>query len=109
LFGTKLVSAEDDDTRLLGNFMQAWIRFEETVADMAFIMDEKRHTPLDALRALRMHGIINEADFSTLTEIRRLRNDVVHGQRNYKSTLSPGIVDQLRKLTEEIKKRTLTE
>jgi hypothetical protein len=109
LFGTKLVSADDDNTGLLGNFMQAWIRFEQTVGSMAFIMDEKRHTPVDALRALRTHGIINETEFFALSDLRRLRNDVVHGQRNHKNALSAEVVNRLRNLTEEIERRTLQE
>lgn len=109
LFGAKLVSPDDDNTRLLGNFMQAWILLEQIAGDMAFIMDEKRHTPLDALRALRMHEIINDREFTVLSEIRHLRNEVVHGKTNHKNVLSPDIVDQLRTLTEEIRKRTLKE
>lgn len=107
LFGFRLVKEVDDKTKLLGDFMQAWINYEKTIVNMSFVMTEKSYRPLDGSRLLLEHKIIDQKDFHELNLLRQIRNEVIHGKQDHNKILTTEHVDKLKSLTTEIEKRTL--
>lgn len=107
LFGIKLVTNEEDSTKLLGHFMEEWIHFEKTMTNLAFISEEKIYTPLNALKILRQRKIISDAEFDELNTIRGIRNEIVHGKQNYDKLLTADTTKRLKEITFSIRKKTL--
>jgi hypothetical protein len=109
LFGFKLVNKADDKTKLLGDFMQAWINYEKILMDMAFIITEKSVRPLDSTRVLLTHKIIDQKEFNDLNSLRQIRNEIIHGKQDHNEILKIEHIDRLIELTNLIEKKTLEE
>ncbi|WOK07761.1 hypothetical protein RT717_03870 [Imperialibacter roseus] len=109
LFGFKLIEEQEDKTELLGKFMEAWIKFEQTSTSMSFILseDEKRRMPMDALRLIYKSNFLTVSEFKRLELIRRIRNEVVHGVQDYESSIDQQIIDELKQITKQIETRVL--
>lgn len=108
LFGFKLVPKSEDENAILGQFMQAWINFEKTVTDLAFVVDEKSRKPLDAVNFLRKSNKIGPEEHLRLNDIRKVRNEVVHGKSNYKEVIKKGDITFLGNLTKALTERTIS-
>lgn len=109
LFGFRLVEPEENETVLLGEFMQAWMNFEKVISEAAlFLKIDTRGRPvmpLQMVEVLARDGFISRVESNEINQIRRIRNEVVHGVANYKDTLKPEMVRVLVTLTSELQKR----
>jgi hypothetical protein len=104
LFGDVLVEPEDDGTRLLGSFMAAWVDFERTLKGL-IPTDPGGRRPimfLDGLRHLQNDHLLSPSELSQINEIRKLRNEVVHGVVNHQSAVTKEKVGQLREITQKL-------
>lgn len=107
LFGLRLVEPQEDANAQLGQFMAAWMDFEQVLSQAAIALgiDPRvgRKSPLDAMNALACTGVLSRDELNGLTEIRQLRNQVVHGQINHAEVLSPAIINRLKGATNTIR------
>jgi hypothetical protein len=106
LFGVVLVEPEDDGTRLLGSFMAAWVEFEQTLGGLLPAPEasgpRRPPIPLDALRHVQAGGLLSSSDLAQIQEIRRLRNEVVHGVVNHQSAITKDKIVRLREITQRL-------
>lgn len=104
LYGVKLVPVEDDSTRLLGNFMEAWIIYEKSLKDYFSLIKGQNqvYSYFNSLWALREQGILSQEEIEELQKIRSIRNEVVHGKKSPERLLTKKIVNQLNSLSNRI-------
>lgn len=109
LFGFRLVEPEEDSTGFLGDFIQAWVNFEKTLSDAALKMEVDTRgraiMPLQIVQVLASNGFMSRAEVDEINQIRKIRNEVIHGVSNYKDTLQPAMVNRLETITRELQKR----
>lgn len=109
LFGFRLVEPEEDETVLLGAFMQAWVNFEKVLSEAALLLkvDSRGRAviPLQIVESLTREGYISRVELDEINQIRNTRNEVVHGRVNYKDIIKPDMVKRLNALTNELQKR----
>jgi len=109
LFGFRLVEPEEDSTVILGNFIQAWVDFEKTLADAASRLKvDTRGRPvmsLQVVQVLAYEGLVSRAEVEEINQIRKIRNEVVHGVTSYKDTLQPEMAKRLTSITNELQNR----
>jgi hypothetical protein len=101
LFGFRLVPPSDDPTKLLGEFMAAWIDFERALVPLETGAVRAR-APLDVVRRLRAGNLLSESELAEIDALRHARNAVVHGVADHKAALKPSMVERLRALTAAI-------
>lgn len=109
LFGFRLVEPKEEGTELLGRFMNAWIDFEKTIVNMSFIHDEVKRVPTDAIKVLYQNKYISRDELQDIENIKKIRNEVIHGKSNHSDVINHSIIKDLIKITEKVKKRTLEE
>jgi uncharacterized protein YutE (UPF0331/DUF86 family) len=109
LFGSRLVEPQKDETALLGEFMQAWVSFESAISEAAqsLRIDTRGRPamPLQVVEVLARDGLISKAEANEIDQIRKIRNEVVHGAVNHRDALKPEMVDRLVMITTELRKR----
>jgi uncharacterized protein YutE (UPF0331/DUF86 family) len=109
LFGFRLVEPQQNETALLGEFMQAWVHFERAMSDAASSLkiDTRGQPvrPLQMAEALVRAGFISRVESKEIDQMRMVRNEVVHGASNYKDIVKPEMVERLVVLTGELQKR----
>lgn len=112
LFGFRLVEPAEDETALLGEFMQAWMNLERVLSDAALAlkidMRGRVVMPFQVAEALSRQGLISQVELNEINRTRKIRNEVVHGIVNYKEILKPDMVKSLQSLSEEIQKRVFS-
>lgn len=101
LFGFRLIEPEDDKTRLLGDFMDAWISFERTLVSISQTK-YKYNTPRFGIQRLLLDGIISQSESTEIENIRRVRNEVIHGHAKHETTIKPDMTERLKALTAKI-------
>jgi hypothetical protein len=104
LFGFRLVEPEDDRTKLLGDFMAAWIDFERVLAPLQSGMMRPR-APLDMIRRLRADAVVSDSELAEIEAIRRVRNEVIHGVTDHKTALTRSMIERLRAFIKLIQER----
>jgi len=109
LFGFRLTEPEEDATALLGKFMEAWVRLERTLTEaVSSLQDENIRRPLAPMRmidTLVKEGFISQSEMKEINEIRRIRNETVHGVANYKDIVQQDTVTRLTTITTELQRR----
>ncbi len=101
LFGFRLIEPEDDKTRLLGDFMDAWITFELAVEN--FPKSEIKHRiPRFTIQHLLLNGKITESELTEIESLRQIRNEVIHGRASHETTIKPEMIVRLKALTKKI-------
>jgi hypothetical protein len=107
LFGDSLEVAPEDEHQKLGAFLAAWVDFERMIGGLSRKHIEKLSTlrgdprpPLHAIRELSSAGVFSKTDEMAIDELRRLRNEVIHGTRDYKSAVTDSAIKRLRELTD---------
>jgi len=112
LFGFRLLEPENDGTILLGEFMQAWVNFELRLSEAATVINVDnidKHgravMPLRVAEVLSKAGYISRVELDEINEIRKIRNEVVHGTVNFRETIKPEMVKRLISITSELQKR----
>ncbi len=101
LFGTSVLAKRGEDAEILGRFMQLWLRLENALGDRASensLLGRRQRTVLDSVRFLKQASAIPEYHAKEIEQLRKLRNEVVHGVVDYKEVLTPDIVDRLERL-----------
>jgi hypothetical protein len=105
LFGDDLPVAPEDEHRLLGQFLATWVDFEKLIA----LLSEKNLDQMStlkgglrpiAIRDLLRLNIFSEQDSAKIEEFRLLRNKVMHGGVDFRSTISRQTVADLRGIVE---------
>jgi hypothetical protein len=112
LFGFRLVGTQNDDTPMLGEFMQAWVNLELAMSDAAKVINVREvDREGRALATTRVMEVISKAYFLTpkeleeVNKIRVIRNNVVHGTVNFREVIKPDIVQKLVSITSNLKER----
>ena len=107
LFGDDLPVAPEDEHRLLGQFLATWVDFEKLIAsiseknlDQMSTLQGRPRPPMMAIRELLRLNIFSEQDAAKIEELRRLRNEVVHGGVDFRSAISRQTVAELRGIVE---------
>jgi hypothetical protein len=108
LFETQLSFASEDQHQLLGEFLAAWVAFERMTAGLSKLNAEKLSTiggrtrpPFAAVNEMVRAGVFEPSDAKEIDELRRIRNEVVHGIVDYKSVVSQKTVLNLQRITEK--------
>jgi hypothetical protein len=109
LFGFRLVETEEDETVLLGEFMQAWASFErvisEAIASQEVTVNGRPPYPREMIQILEHDGLVSKAEMKEINHIRQIRTDVVHAKTSYKDTLKPDLIKRVKALTVELQTR----
>jgi hypothetical protein len=103
LFGDDLSVAPEDEHRLLGQFLAAWVDFEKLVASLSEKNIDRMSTlrgrprpPMMAVNELLRLNVFSVQDAEKIEELRRLRNEVVHGILDFRQVISRQTVADLR-------------
>lgn len=106
LFDEPLSFAPEDQHQLLGEFLAAWVAFERVIADLSKQNVAKLSTlagrtrpPLMAVGEMVRAGIFEPAEAKEIDELRRIRNEVVHGMVDYKTVVNRNVIHRLEKIT----------
>jgi hypothetical protein len=90
LFGFRLVEPENESSKLLGDFMEAWITYEK-------LLTENHRKGLQY-----KDSFLSAEELSELKQIRKIRTEVIHGVVNYKTVLNSSMVRRLKELNTKI-------
>lgn len=96
-------------TELLGRFIELWPRLESALQNIASdhsLVGSSLSTVLNATRFLRSGHILPDEELDDIERLRRLRNDIVHGAGDYKSTLDQATVHRLELLVTSLEEIT---
>mgnify|MGYP000911718164 CR=1 FL=1 len=115
LFDTQLSFAPEDQHQLLGEFLAAWVSFERMMPELVRVSSQQLTTtgglirpPIMAIREMAKIGIIDPKDAKEIEELRKIRNEVVHGAVDYKSVVSHKVIQTLEKITEKYQRKVET-
>lgn len=106
LFGVDL-EVREEGTELLGRFMESWARLEQAAVRLVEKQGRVKvlHQPLALVRDLEALGIIDRHIAQEIDGLRRIRNEIVHGKSDYRTTLTQEMVDRLGTLTQQLERR----
>ncbi|WP_134678092.1 MULTISPECIES: hypothetical protein [Pseudomonas] len=106
LFETTLEFAAEDQHQLLGEFLAAWVSFERVVAAISYTHQDKLSTlrgrprpPLMAISEMVRVGVFEPEEAAEISELRKIRNEVIHGMVDYKTVLSRKVIQRLEAIT----------
>ncbi len=102
LFGFDVEIEETEGHELLGGFLEAWARLEQ-VSSAVLVKHGigstgRVHQPIIAVRELEKMQLIDRRTVQEIEELRRIRNEVVHGISDYRSTISRDKVARLKEI-----------
>jgi hypothetical protein len=98
LFGQKLIPQVTVASEL-GEFMEAWVEFEHGLRDLAAtnsLTGTPRRGLIDTIHFVRGIGILTPEEIREIESLRKLRNEVVHGQVDFKAALTPAIIEKVK-------------
>lgn len=101
LFGIELSVSGDSSEQMIGSFLNSWIRLERNLAILARLKSPA--DPPDSYGyslmyiSLREKGVLDEQTIDELDELRKTRNEVVHGARN--DLVNTDIIARVRKIS----------
>lgn len=102
LFGTKLEIEDSKDLRDLGEFISTWANIEK---QLSLLTGEDRPVPATkVIQKLRNEGKLTDTEYEEFQEIRRTRNEVVHGVTEPRATMDKQLVNRVGNLAEIITK-----
>jgi len=111
LFEAQLAFDPEDQHQLLGEFLAAWVAFERMTADLSRANAGKLSTlggrprpPMMAMNEMLKVGVFDAADAKDVDELRRLRNEVVHGIVDYKQAVNRKVIQRLERITNKYQK-----
>lgn len=106
LFGFDVGVGETEGHEVLGSFLAAWVRLEQlSLALLAKHADSgSTHSiqPFLAMRELGHLGLIDQRTTLEIEELRRIRNEVVHGKSDYKSILTREMVTRVNAIVDKL-------
>lgn len=100
LFEIELGIYQTTQQDTLAQFISGWSRLEKVATSLAqthesFNVRKLVISPLTVIRELSASGLISAAEQTQLEELRQIRNQVVHGQIEYQTVLSPEVLLKL--------------
>jgi len=111
VFETQLAFDAEDQHQLLGEFLAAWVTFERMTAELSKANADKLSTlagrtrpPLMAMNEMLRVGVFDPTDARDIEELRRLRNEVVHGVVDYKTAVNRKAIQRLERITTKYQK-----
>jgi len=105
LFGIDLLPSEPSGDDLLGKFMAAWARFERRLHSFISRREGTDVRPMPSTHSigqLVQAGVLTREEMEEFDQIRRIRNEVVHGVVEHHSVLSTGLISRLEALVAKI-------
>jgi hypothetical protein len=99
LFGFQLIHSVTPRTDNLGEFMSAWTSIERGLRNLAKENSPTNKRPtglLDIIRLIQITGLLPSQELKELEQLRKIRNEVVHGNQNFQDALTPNIMDRAR-------------
>lgn len=99
LFGSELVEHRSVQSKLVGEFMTAWVELERGLRELANRHSLLGTTPsriLDTMRFVQGASLIETHEMKEINKLRRIRNEVVHGAGNWQSVLTPHAIERVR-------------
>jgi hypothetical protein len=113
LFGQPLELPVGDKTELLGQFIEKWNQLENALArsareiarDAAKGGMHRTRFP-DPARFLAEKGFISKPDYNRITQLRQVRNSVVHNEISYNEAITPELLDSLSAVLNSLEFRT---
>lgn len=111
LFETELAFAPEDQHQMLGEFLAAWVAFERLTADLSrrhagklSTLGGRSRPPLMDMSEMLRVGVFDATEAKEIDELRRLRNEVVHGIVDYKTVVSRKVIQRLERITQKYQK-----
>jgi hypothetical protein len=102
LFGEELVSHATPKTELLGEFINAWAALEAGLRAWASrhpLTGRDHPSILNNMKFLQDAGILEKTQIAELNSIRQVRNEIIHGQVDFKQVLSKELIDRIKHYT----------
>jgi hypothetical protein len=99
LFGEGLLPHATPDTELLGEFLGAWVLLESGLRETASrhsLTGGYRSSILHNMRFLEDASILDKSEVAELNHIRQVRNDVIHGQIDFKQVLTKNLIERVK-------------
>jgi len=99
LFGQQLVEHRSQRSELVGEFMTAWVELERGLRETASahsLVGTAPSATMDVMRFFRGTGLLDAHEIAELNDLRRIRNEVVHGAGNWEAQLTPKVVTRIR-------------
>jgi hypothetical protein len=102
LFGEDLPIRQNDEINTLGLFMEAWVKLEQSIIRWVQPDGTPAISPILAVRYLTSEGIIQKSLAEEIEELRLIRNEIVHGKKDYREILKPEMVSRVKTLTHRL-------
>lgn len=99
IFGEQLVPHATPETELLGEFISAWVALESGLrawASRHSLLGEDNPNILRNMKFLQSAGILEPSHIAELNQIRRIRNEIIHGQADYKQVLTKDLIERVK-------------
>lgn len=103
LFGFRLIEPKEEGTEILGDFMDAWITFENATMNLSLASGYRTKMQMDAIRFIQKKGLISRYEMAEIDHLRTVRNEIIHGMADYNLVLNSTMVDRLKELAEKLK------
>ncbi|TKB61060.1 MAG: hypothetical protein E8D49_04840 [Nitrospira sp.] len=110
LFETVLSFETEDQHQLLGEFLASWVAFERVIAEVSLQHIDKLSTlggrtrpPMMAINELIKQGVFKPSDAKEIDDLRRLRNEIVHGIVDHKTAVNKPAIQRLQRITEKLR------
>lgn len=101
LFGEELVQKTVLESELLGEFMAAWVSLEAGIRSWVERNSLTGRGPASLLRNIALlysAALTDKKTVGELNELRKIRNEIVHGQSDYRQLLTRELVDRTKEL-----------
>jgi hypothetical protein len=105
LFGVEPTNRTTFRTQLLGEFISEWVRLENGLRETADTHSATGFRPKpikEVLQYLKHGSIVPESYIAEINELMKIRNEVLHGVRDYASLLTPEVVQRVRHLADQV-------
>lgn len=109
LFETVLSFEPEDQHQLLGEFLASWVSFERAMAEVNIQQASdstglrvRPRSPLDSINELIAHGAFKPSQAKEINDLRKLRNEVVHGIVDHKTAVDKQAIQRLHRVTEQL-------
>ena len=99
LFGSELVERRSVQSELVGEFITAWVELERGLRELASrnsLLGSEPSGTLDMMRFLQRANLIDLHEMNEINGLRKIRNEVVHGDGNWQSMLTSQVVERVR-------------
>jgi hypothetical protein len=106
LFGYELVHKVTTRSESLGQFISAWTTIERGLRHLARTNAPSEKVPtglFDVFRLVSLAGLLPSKEISELQELRQIRNEVVHGTREIETSLTPEVMERVKKYAAHLK------